>query len=132
MSAAVSYLDSSAIVKVVLGEPNSDDVRAWLRGRRQATSLLGVAEAMRAVRRRVPAGLPLALSLLERMERVPLGSDVVVTAGLLDPAALRTLDALHLASALVLEETLEAFVTYDRQLGAAARAAGLPVVAPGH
>jgi len=49
----------------------------------------------------------------------------------LDPPKLRTLDAIHLATALLLADGVEAFVTYDRQLGVAAAAAGLAVEAPG-
>ena len=126
----VSYLDSSAIVKLVLDEVHCRPMRDWAAGRVGATSLVGVAESVRATRRRAPEALPDLAWAIDRVVHLPVGSDVVTLASLLDPPALRSLDAIHLASALALEDTLDAFVTYDRRLAAAASAAGLPVVIP--
>jgi uncharacterized protein len=56
--------------------------------------------------------------------------EILLRAGTLDPVALRSLDAIHLASALALGPHVQAFVTYDRTLGRAARAAGMKVLTP--
>lgn len=129
-AAGVAYFDSAAIVKLVLDEPGSVSLRAWAMDRPWVTSLVAVTEVMRATRRGEPSKLPKAVEVMEQATHLPLGSDVVALAGMLDPPALRSLDAVHLASALALEDTLDAFVTYDRRLADAATAAGLHVVAP--
>lgn len=131
MSGRAAYLDASAIVKLAIEEAESDALRRWIAGRTHVTSLVGVAEAIRAFRRRLESRERGVVAVLDRMERLPLGEDVVTLAALLDPPALRTLDAIHLASALALEDTLGSFVTYDRRLAAAARTAGLRVASPG-
>jgi len=85
---------------------------------------------MRAVRRRDPTAEPLARRVLERVSLLAIGDRVLVSAATLGPRDVRALDAIHLASALRLGDSLSAFVSYDaRQLEAAERL-GLPVVSP--
>lgn len=125
------YLDASAAVKLVVTEPESAPLERFLARQvtRVSNRVLAV-ELIRAVRRHSPASLDQARSLLAFMEFVELGEEVAGAAGGLEPAALRSLDAIHLASALALAEELDAFVTYDARQADAARALGLSVESP--
>jgi uncharacterized protein len=135
---AIFYADTSALVKLVRDEPESDALRAFLADADLVSSDLALTEIPRAVRRAVdddPA-LPLDL-LLERagalMEAIalrPVDRPLLLAAGALDEPALRALDAIHLASALDVHP-VDAFVTYDERQAAAARLAGLRTMAPG-
>ena len=96
------------------------------------TSALARIEVMRAVKRTGDdEHVSLAEILLVRVIIVRMEPRVLRLAASVDPAALRSLDAIHLASALEIGDRLTAFITYDRQLGAAAEAAGLKVEIPG-
>lgn len=72
-----------------------------------------------------------AAEVLDRLIRLELDAPLAAIAARLSPLTLRTLDAVHLASALALIGEMEAFVTYDERLATAARAVGLQVAAPG-
>jgi len=121
------YLDASALVKLVVEEPESPALRRYLAAPAvRATSILAAVEVPLALARR-RGGDERAVALLTRVELLPLTDAVVERAGRLAP--LRALDAIHLASALELGP-LDAFVAYDRQLRERAQAAGLPVTAP--
>jgi predicted nucleic acid-binding protein len=102
-------------------------------GRGRVSSAVARVEVLRAVRRAgpFPETLARAAALLERIALVRLDEAVIERAAALEPATLRSLDSLHLATALSLREDLLAFVTYDRRLGTAATEAGLAVAAPG-
>ena len=126
----LAYLDSSAIVKLAVPEPESIAFGAWRTDRHAVTSLVAITEVLRAVRRERDGSVPFALSALDRIARIPVDDDLVMLAAELRPPALRSLDALHLATALALRDVLDAFVTYDGRLADAARDAGLPVVVP--
>jgi len=95
------------------------------------TSLLSLAEVTRAASRRSPDDALRASALLAQIVLLALDRAVMVAAGGLPPPVLRTLDAIHLASALQLGPELRWFITYDARLAAAARAHGLPVISPG-
>ena len=126
-------LDSSALVKLVLDEPESAALETWLSGRSPLTvtaSDLVRVEVIRAVARADSAGVPRARTLLAGVDLVPVSRDVLEVAADLGPPSLRTLDALHLATALSLGSALDAFVVYDERLARAATDAGLPVVTP--
>ena len=125
----LAYLDASAIVKLVIDEPESETLLHWYHeSDRIITSRIGVVEVRRAVNRRDhdPGQM---LAVLARLEVLELDPEVDRLAGGILPAALRTLDAIHVATALSIPG-VEAFVTYDDRLAGAARAAGLPVVRP--
>ncbi len=126
-------LDSSALVKLVLEEPESAALETWLSGRPQlsvtASELVRV-EVLRAVVRRDATGVPGARALLAGIDLVPLSRELLESAADLGPPSLRSLDALHLATALGLGSALEALVVYDERLAQAATDVGLPVVAP--
>jgi predicted nucleic acid-binding protein len=123
-----AYLDSSALVKLIRPEPETDALRRFLGDpwRPMMLSELGVTEVRRASRR-------VALDPTEALascEIVRLTADVLEHAAGLDPPSLRTLDAIHLATALSLGSELDAFVAYDERLLAAAAQHGLPTAAP--
>ena len=125
------YLDASAIVRIVADEPGRAATVAFLREHdTRVTSILSAVEVPRAVaRKRVDAALAASV-FLEDLVIVALDRTIVSRAAGLAPPALRTLDAIHLATALEFGRELEAFVTYDIRLGDAARTMGLPVAAP--
>jgi uncharacterized protein len=132
----VIYLDSSAVVKMVRPETESGDLVAWLNGRNEVavTSVLAEVEVPRALRRSGPAYLGAMPGVLARISRVEIDASVRATAGAYLTDALRSLDAIHLATAEVLVasgKTVSAFVTYDRRQAAAVTAAGIRVEAPG-
>ncbi len=87
-------------------------------------------ELMRTIRRRRPVFAPAALRLLARVVEIDLDRSVLEAAATLQPASVRTLDAIHLATAATLGNNLEALVTYDTRMAVVARAAGLPVASP--
>lgn len=125
------YLDASAAVKLVVSEQESASVRRFVAGQvtRVSSRVLAV-ELVRAVARASSASLDQARSLLEVMEFVELDVEIAERAARLEPVGLRSLDAIHLASALVLGDELDAFITYDARQADAARALGLTVEAP--
>lgn len=126
-----AYLDASALVKLVTSESDTDALRAFLATRpSRATSIVALVEVRRAVLRRAPAALEAVSALLAGVAVLSLDEEIAGRAGLVEPATLRTLDAIHLASAETLGADLEAFVTYDERLAAAARGARLPVASP--
>ena len=128
------YLDSSALVKLALTEPESAARARWLAERPDqplVSSALHRAEVPRAVWRAEPGALPRSYRLLKRIARVALTADVLDNSATLPPQALDAARAIHLASALALKRDLTAFVAYDQRLLAAAQEAGLPVAAPG-
>lgn len=125
------YLDASAAVKLLVVESESTALAEYLAHPRvrMSSRVLGV-EVLRSVRRLRPDSEDQARQLLAVMELVDLDPEIAARAGVLGPAGLRSLDAIHLASALSLGSELDAFVTYDARQADAARAAGLEVVSP--
>jgi predicted nucleic acid-binding protein len=126
----IAYADASALVKLVVVEAESPAAYRWFtEAPRIATSRIGIIETVRASSRREhdPAQRERVLAEIEVIEIAEL---IARSAAALRPPVLRTLDAIHLATALALVPDLDAFVTYDDRLAAAARALGLPVVRP--
>lgn len=128
------YLDSSAVLKLVREEKETMALRAWL-DRHPAqplvTSELGRVEVLQATRRVGGPAYTEALSVVADLDLVPLDRAVQDLACAIGEPPLRTLDALHLASAVLLRDELTALVAYDARLIDAARVAGLVVAAPG-
>jgi predicted nucleic acid-binding protein len=125
------YLDASAIVKLVLHEPESTALRRHLRRTADAASSgLAWAEVPRAVRRSEPTALQRVQPVLDRLLAVAVTPDIIAQAARLDPSELRTLDAIHVVSAASLGSDLASLVTYDARMAAAAVARGLSVVSP--
>ena len=131
------YLDSAAIVKLIRRERETEALHAWLTEESDKTlvaSALVATEVPRALRRTDPGRLVAVPTVLAKLNRIPIDETVLATAAAYADPMLRTLDAIHLASAqtLVLEGLeLTALVTYDKRLLAAATDAGLPTAAPG-
>lgn len=128
----VLYLDSSAIVKLVASEPESASITARIEEATTVSSEIARVEVLRAIRRSGGKRemLERGREVIRRVGLLRVDGRVLDLAAEVEPADLRTLDAIHLASALVLGETLGAFVTYDRRLVAAAEQAGLGVQSP--
>ncbi len=128
--ASTAYLDSSALVKLVIAEPESAALRAWLRDNpSQATCGLARTEVMRAVRG-IDSGGPRTHSVLRRLQIIALNDELLDQAGLLEPGNMRSLDAIHLAAALALGSDLNEVVTYDRRMIEGATALGLRTASP--
>jgi uncharacterized protein len=127
------YLDTSALAKLVIEEPESASLEHWLllNNERLTTSVVGKVELLRVCRRTRPDSTVTARALLADLPLVPLTPQVTELAGEVRPAALRSLDALHLASAIALDEALTGFIVYDKRLRDAAVLADLPVMSPG-
>ena len=127
------YCDSSALVKLVVEEPESEALDEWLslqRGVQLTSSVLARTEVVRAVGRYGEKWAAAAQDLLTTVTVVELDQTLADEAALLGSPGLRTLDALHLASALRIEQAITAFVAYDHRLAEAARSKGLQVIAP--
>jgi predicted nucleic acid-binding protein len=133
----VIFLDSAAIVKMIRREAESASLESWLAtqaDKELVASALVLTEVPRALRRSDPGRLAAVPTILARLDRVPLDETVLATAAAYTDPTLRSLDAIHLASAqtLVLEGLeLTALVTYDKRLLSAAAEIGLPTAAPG-
>ena len=127
----VAYLDASAFVKLVKDEPESAALNAALEAwpRKSSSALLEV-EGPRAARRTNPLAYDAARALLAGMELLEIEADIRRAAADLSDPGLRSLDAIHLATALSLGERCGAFFAYDDHLIAAARAHGLTVTGP--
>ncbi|MFT4035157.1 MAG: type II toxin-antitoxin system VapC family toxin [Patulibacter sp.] len=126
------YLDTSAVTKLLVPEAHSVELAGAVRvGVPNASSALLEVELLRAVSRRIPERTSKARAVLAAIQLLPIDAAVVAQAAVVAPPELRSLDAIHLATALTIRDVLTEFVTYDRQLGLAAQAAGLPVRAPG-
>jgi predicted nucleic acid-binding protein len=97
---------------------------------RRVSSALLRTEALRAVRHLGPAALAIVREALRRVDLIAIDDRVLDMAGMLEPGVLRTLDAIHLATALAVGDDLEAVVTYDDRMVAAARLVGVRTVAP--
>jgi uncharacterized protein len=133
MSAAPSaaYVDSSALVKLVIPEPESAALRAELgRWDRHVVSAVARVEVVRACARVDERARPVAEAIVGALDLVAVDDELLNGAAALAPAALRSLDAIHLASALLIGDALGVVVAYDERLLAAAREAGLPTTAP--
>ena len=129
------YVESTALVKLILDEPGSAALARWLDelldvGGSALTSDLGRTEAYRAVARNKPAALPGARAILDSLLRIRVSEQTHVIAMELGPAVLRTLDALHLAVVIGLDGRCAGIVTYDRRIVAAAEALGIRTVSP--
>lgn len=130
------YLHTSALVKLIRIEAESDELGEWLDLRtemRWITSALTEIELPRAIRAVAPEGLPSVPSVLARLDRFDIDPIVRATAAAYSDPALRSLDAIHLATAHIAASltTLAAMVTYDDRLGEAAQAHGIAIAAPG-
>ena len=117
----MTYLDSSAIVKLVVREPESPALLSFLRSHRDRISCsLARTEVVRAVRHLGPTAVRRARLLLDRVHLIRLDDSLLDGAAMLDARVLRSLDAIHLAAAQRVAADLEVLVTYDQRMSEAA------------
>ena len=132
MNAEVWYLDSSALVKTIIEEPESRALVRWLDAKDQlvACELVRV-ETVRAVRVSDPTAVARARQAIATLTLIRLDDALYEAAADLEPSSLRSLDALHLGAALSLGRDLTGVVTYDTRMAEAAGVLDLHVEAPG-
>lgn len=127
----VAFCDSSALVKLVVEEPESAALRETLvTFSKVAASDLAAVEVPRAIRRRDPGRVAVAHRLVRNLDIVTIDSGVVERAASLDPPDLRSLDGLQIACALRLARLEPVFIAYDKRIVRAASLAGLRVLSP--
>jgi predicted nucleic acid-binding protein len=130
----VIYLDAAALVKLVHPEAETPALELWLAervGAPRVSSALAEVEVPRAIRRSAPDAMARVAPVLATLYRLEIGPAVRSSAAAFTDRNLRSLDAIHLATALRLRGELDAFVTYDKRLLAAAKGVGLTAVSPG-
>jgi predicted nucleic acid-binding protein len=126
----VLFLDTSALVKLVFAEDETTSLIRFVGVQPVAVSTISRTELRRVALRLDRTRLGECSELLRGCFEVPLPPEALDQAGLLEPAQLRSLDAIQLTAALRLGGELHAFVAYDARLVEAAQAAGLPVLSP--
>jgi predicted nucleic acid-binding protein len=127
------YLDSSALLKLLFEESESAALASWIAERVDTPlvcSELAKVEVVRATRRLDAAAVPAARTLVSQLDLIPLNGGLIEEAADAGDPLLRTLDAIHLASALSIRDELTAFVAYDSRLITAARDAGIETISP--
>lgn len=126
-----TYVDSSAIVKLAVREPESDALRRHLRGRRAlVSSALARAEVLRALLAGGEPALVAGRRVLRRVDLVRVNDRVLNAAGALLPIEVRSLDAIHLATAQLLGSDVHHLVTYDDRMAESARLLGIKTATP--
>ena len=127
------YLDSAAVVKLAHAEPESAALRVWLderAGTQWISSVLTEIESFRALARYAPGAAYRLPAVLDQIDLIDLDQPIRTLARMITPATVRSLDAIHLGTALLSRPSLTFFVTYDKRLLDAAQAAGLPIDSP--
>ncbi|MGW6280576.1 type II toxin-antitoxin system VapC family toxin [Kribbella sp. NPDC055071] len=127
------YLDSAAIVKLAHAEAETQALRDWLDERAETgwtSSVLAEIESSRALARHAPEAVARLHPVLDLIKLVELDAGIRILAQTVKPATVRSLDAIHLATALRIRAQLTAFITYDKRLADAAQTAGLTVTMP--
>jgi predicted nucleic acid-binding protein len=127
------YLDSAAVVKLVHAEPESQALRAWLNERAETgwvSSVLLEIESFRALARYAPEAVTRLHPVLDQIDLIDFSPRIRFLAQTIRPVTVRSLDAVHLGTALSIRRSLTSFVTYDKRLLDAAKTAGLPVDSP--
>jgi predicted nucleic acid-binding protein len=126
------YLDTSAALKLVVAEPETERLELWMAERagipRVSSRLLRI-EMLRAVTRNAPHRMSRVHVVLSAIALLSM-DDVAPTAEVIGDRTLRSLDAIHLATAHEIRTDLSAFVCYDKRLSDSAQTLGLPVEAP--
>ena len=126
------YLDSSALAKLVVREPESHDLRHFLtQSRLMVTSVISATEIRRAAQRISNVAVEATPRVMSIVAQMDVTRDLLLAAAKVQPAHLRTLDAIHLATAMDLSSELDSFITYNIKLAEAAVLAGLRVEQPG-
>jgi predicted nucleic acid-binding protein len=129
----VIYLDTSALVKLIFEEDESMALAKWIADRSEVPKIssdLSIVELLRTCCRVDEGATDTALRLLAGLDLLPLDRLIIDRAANVGPTELRSLDAIHLASALSIKDHLTSFVAYDHRLCAAALSAGITVESP--
>lgn len=127
------YLDSAAVVKLVHAEPESTALRAWLDERAETgwvSSAVAEIESFRALARYAAEAVIRLHPVLDQIDLIDMSPPIRILAQTIRPVTIRSLDAIHLATALSIRPSLTSFVTYDKRLLEAATAARLPTDSP--
>jgi predicted nucleic acid-binding protein len=127
------YLDSAAVVKLAHAEPESAALRGWLDERTETkgiSSVLTEIESFRALARSAPQAASRLPAVLDQIGLIDLDEPIRMLARTVTPSTVRSLDAIHLGTALRSRSSLTSFVTYDKRLLDVAQAAGLPTDSP--
>ena len=127
------YLDSTALVKLAITEPESGGLLRWLGEHPnlvRVSSELTRVEVVRTIWRAQPTALPEGYLVTRRIVSIELSDEVLRRASAVRPPWLASSHAVQIASALTIRQELTAFVAYDKRLLAAAKEAGLPVASP--
>lgn len=130
-AASAVYVDSSALVKLVVAEPESAALRAFLDAQSPLLSCALVrVEVPRAVAPQGASALRRASLVLDRLRLLAIDDALLDEAARISPKIMRSLDAIHLAAAQAIGEELRAVVTYDRRMIHAAETSGIRTIAP--
>jgi len=124
------YIDTSAFVKLCWREEESDALRDHLGGRPLISSVVLHVEAVRAALRRSAADVAIAQQRLRRVSRLDFAGATIGLAASMLPPEVRSLDAIHIAAAKLLDADLDELITYDDRMRQAAIAQGLSVSSP--
>ncbi|MCL2787980.1 MAG: type II toxin-antitoxin system VapC family toxin [Micrococcales bacterium] len=127
-------VDTSALVKLFVAEEESAALRRWVmshRGTSLVASALVLTELPRALATHHRDLRTVSSQVVESLVLIDVSRPILVAAGELEGDLLRSLDAIHLATALSLGSDADGIVTYDHRLADAARSHGLPVISPG-
>lgn len=128
---AATYVDSSAIVKLVVAEPESGALRTYLRRRRPlVSSTLARTEVLRALLPEGGEAVQRGRDVLARLDLIRMNEQILDAAGVLLPATVRSLDAIHLATALAVGQDLARVITYDVRMVDVANDLGLRPYSP--
>lgn len=127
----VSYIDSSALVKLAAPEPESRRLSQYVGRRALVSSALARTEVERALTTYGAAIRRQGREVLAGVELVRINDRILAAAGTLEPSELRTLDAIHLATAQLFASMLAVVITYDDRMAAAAKTMGIRTIAPG-
>ena len=125
-------VDSSALVKLIVNEQHSKSLSSWVDGCKQDLfiSELARTEVSRAIARVDPNLNKQFNAIATRFGVIRVSTQVLTIAAVLSPTTLRTLDAIHLASCVILGDDLTGFVTYDNAQASAASINSIEVITP--
>ena len=126
------YLDTGALVKLVVAQPETAALRAWLTERPEphVSCNLARTELLRIMRDVAPDRVVMARLVLDSLVLTEVTADIFEAAGRLDTGVMNCRNAVHLAAALDLGDDLDSLVTYNEHLASGARSYGVPVTAP--
>ena len=125
------YLDSSAILKTIFDEQERPDLLRFLNSQ-STSSRLSKIEVRRTVARLVPTKTAEVNLELDKINFLPISNPILMAAeNFSSEITLRTLDAIHIATVMSLEGSIEGLITYDRQMITNAKLLGIKVISPG-